>query len=154
MQEKKEPNENLEFNAKVKLSELTDEEDEYVYVNITVEDESEDEDTDKVEGVPVPLVAVDPDSVELDEAFRDGENYIARLTATKTEPANATQEQLDEIEGSRLLLTVTVGTFESRYTPQMDEGVLGFVVEAIRRLQGQDAGEAQNANVTGTEKQR
>ena len=156
--EKKVPSEDLEFTTTVKLNRLTNEKGECVYVNITVEDhsEGEDSDADEVEAVPVILSAVDPDSVELDEAFRDGENYIARLTAKKAEPANPTQDQLEEVEDSDLRLTVTVGAFESRYTPEMEEGILGFVVDAIRGLQDQDA-EVQkpsgHASVTTTEQQ-
>jgi hypothetical protein len=111
----------LGFSAWVELSELADKpnEDDTIHIGITVKDEDDTE---------VALSTVDPETLEMDEAFRDGRYYTARFNAQKLSP---TQEEIDAGAGG-LSIEVYVGKFESRYTPHMDEGVQEFVEAAIR----------------------
>jgi hypothetical protein len=66
----------LGFSAWVELSELADKpnEDDTIHVGITVKDEDDTE---------VALSTVDPETLEMDEAFRDGRYYTARFNAQK-----------------------------------------------------------------------
>ncbi len=111
----------LGFSAWVELSELANKpnDDDVINISITVKDEDDTE---------VALSTVDPETLEMDEGFRDGRYYTARFNAKK---ANPTQEEIDA-EAGYLGIEVHVGKFENRYTPYMDEGVQEFVEAAIR----------------------
>lgn len=111
----------LGFSAWVELSELANKpnDDDVINISITVKDEDDTE---------VALSTVDAETLEMDEDFRDGRYYIARLHAKKM---SLTQEEIDDDAGD-LSVEVYVGKFEGRYTPHMDEGVQEFVEAAIR----------------------
>jgi len=121
--------EELKSSFQVKLSQLLDEDSE-VSVDITVEDDEEK---------PVPLSVVDADSLECEEGFRDDDCYILRFSAWRTKPLNATPEQADEAEHTHLQIEVSVGPFEGKYTPQIEEGVLGYLAGLIDEVQSPSA---------------
>jgi hypothetical protein len=136
-EDKKPANTDLEFSAQVKLSQLVD--DETLDVHITVEDRDEHHYVDG-EPAPIPLSAVDADSLELEETDWEGQRwywtYIMLIGATKMKPPNATPEQVAEAEKSNLEIEVTIGTFANKKTPPtIVDGALGFLVDTIRKFQ-------------------
>lgn len=117
----------LEFSDRVKLSELTNE-DEYVNISISVEGEDG----------KVALSTVNPDSLEYVEGFRNGYHYTISFDAKK---ANPTEEELDEGTES-LNIEAFVGPFDGKYTPELDEGIERFIKAVIRGAQKPDTAPA------------
>jgi hypothetical protein len=127
----------LEVEFDVSLSKLT-QDDDMTGITISVTDNYLNEKGEEY-GQPTTLATVDLDSLERDDGgSREYDWYTLRFTASKTDPPPEAEGQLD--------IEVTVGPFEGRYTPQIDDEELDEeLVEAIRHAA---------ANATSTEQSK